>query len=216
MTPERIQKGMTKPQPFDMPKIEIAPNWQGADWTLPDTVYILGSGATAAEAIWRIPSDACVIALNKAILAYQAAKIWMCTTSAYLKEEWWQHAFSMPAIRLFSEHLSVFAEADYSFLHYPPWGREPQGWIPGVLRIATIAGCAVNLCYFKGVKKIVLCGVDMYGDTYFDGTTSNHKFKKNSIWREQSALDSMFRAVKKEGIVVVSLTDTYLREVDVG
>lgn len=54
----------------------------------------------------------------------------------------------------------------FLFKYRPGWHRNPErcnlryGWLRGNM---SIAGCAIQFAFYGGAKKIVLCGVDMYG-----------------------------------------------------
>ena len=42
----------------------------------------------------------------------------------------------------------------------------------------TVTGCALQLAYNLGATTILLCGADMSGDDYWDGTANPQLFKR--------------------------------------
>lgn len=45
--------------------------------------------------------------------------------------------------------------------------------VPGMVRgFGSVSGCAIQLAYLCGARRLLLCGVDMSGDNYWDGTAT--------------------------------------------
>jgi hypothetical protein len=74
----------------------------------------------------------------------------------------------------------------------------------------TISGSAIQLCYWKGVRRIVLCGIDMAGDIYFDGTRHKEGAKRAGAWKQIRNFNALIGCLERKGMEFVSLSDTKL------
>jgi hypothetical protein len=194
--------------------------------TLPRTVCIMGSGPGAAEAATRRPPGVFTIALNKAVLLPGlAADIWLMNqltsdSLAYYHEA----AAAHPRIpRLFRLGTALATAAAYA-------GRDDCSWFlarqaPGeelradrdlptgrlVRAGATVAGCALQIAFAVGAKEILLGGIDMRGDVYWDGT-KNPRDPKQGDWKHVSILDRLITHLcTSHGGMVWTLGDTALK-----
>lgn len=160
------------------------------------TIYIVGAGPAGNAGIKRIPPDAVTIALNGAIRHQREFTYWMAFDCGIRNYPWWP-LLTLPAstrtifgLTLVAEHwqtpeqLSGRIPAHYQFAFRPTLSPQYQVEIRlkkrttplmhGVLRGgASIAGAAFQFAAWAGVKKIVLCGVDMTGNGHWDGYTNN-------------------------------------------
>ena len=181
---------------------------------LPHEVYVLGSGPNGAEHHQRIPPDAFLISLNKAVIV-RAPTVWMCWAQAYAKQVWALDALAKPFVKLIGQRLADVLKGEYSnayrFEHYPLWTKLPAlVFIPGVLRAgATIAGAALQFAYHYGAHRVILCGIDMFGTGYFDGTKGN-LHREGRDWEDLNRLMEMIRLCQFEGLTVQSLSETRL------
>jgi hypothetical protein len=155
-----------------------------------NTIYVLGTGPKGLPHYHRIPKDAVVIGVNKAIQIWEASDIpmavWLCADGTLPEQKWFtsrvlcmirsNHELAdrqRPTV-CFSTGVLVdkYPNVPYYFNHGKTL-REPPKYKPveGVLRAGGNIGMqAVQLAYWKGAKRIVLCGFDMEGGTYFDGS----------------------------------------------
>ncbi len=154
------------------------------------TAYILAPGPNGKPHWPEIPDNAFVIAVNQAIEIPGINKsIWLCADGTLPEKEWFRRnaaellkagnplkdvALPTP---VFSEGvlLDTYQEVPYYFRHGRSLARPPWGCNPGVLRGgATIAAQAMQLAFHLEVKNIILCGVDMKGQHYYDGAETDN------------------------------------------
>jgi hypothetical protein len=156
------------------------------------TIYIVGAGPNGNAGIGRIPADAVTIALNGAIRHKREFSYWLAFDCGIRNYPWWpalvtpQGTRNIFGITLTAEHwgtpeqVSGRIPAHFQFAFRPTLSpqfqvekqlkRKTTPLIHGVLRGgASIAGVAFQFAAWAGVKKIILCGVDMKGNGHFDG-----------------------------------------------
>ena len=186
---------------------------------LPETVCILAPGPNGREHYERIPPHACVIAVAKAVLIPGVrAGLWMMTHG---DQPWYTQAdAAFQGVRVYSREAAGAARPS-------PWGRphcysfemvqdplEPDVLRPvdGLIRLGgTISGCALQLAYNLGAREILLCGVDMAGEGYWDGTT-NVQPMHGDTWMAAANLDFLIRwMMEAKGLKVASLSPTRLK-----
>jgi hypothetical protein len=214
--------------------MKLPPDIFTANLAMPDTVYILGSGIRGAKHHERIPLGAYVIAVNKAIAAPVEAELWMQFAKAwrYVRDKWFTRALASDVPKCFGisllercklEGMSL-ANVDYCFDFMPQFHDEPNAYkfTEGILRTGgTISGAALQLCYWRNVKRVIFCGVDMLGHTFFDGTKLVSKAETkinpdgtdNDWGLELRDLNIMVELCKGAGMEVYSMSETAL-EVD--
>ena len=143
---------------------------------LPDTVYILAPGANADPR--KLPLQSCCIGVNAgAIVTDWSCDYWLVADRHCPQMYWWPDDKPCTCIFGFAHDW-----ADYTFLQSPALGgSQGPGCIEGVLRCnGTVVGQAIQLCYWAGVKRCILNGVDMYGDHYYDGSKI---YNGRKVWR---------------------------------
>ena len=73
----------------------------------------------------------------------------------------------------------------YTFSYLPIYRDEGCPFRKGLLRGgAGIAGCALQMLHWWGVRDIVVCGMDMSTNKYFDGTVNPDR-GETSKWATQ-------------------------------
>ena len=166
-----------------------------------------------------------VVAVNKAALIPVDPDAWMVSDWWAIKTDWFNDiATTFDGVRFFSSGLKeCYGDADYTFNLLD--GREcvqPLGAgiytapIDGLLRPdGSVSASAVEMAARCGAREIVLCGVDMYGDIYYDDTPCkavdcDHKGE----WAYTSYFNSLIEWVRGEGIEIWSMSKTAL-EVEV-
>ncbi len=89
---------------------------------------------------------------------------------------------------------------------FPP--KYDQRLLPGViLNGATIAGMALQIAFYLGAKTIELCGVDMDGDCYYDGTEATG----HPNWDDfRTRMNNFIKVVQHQGVEIYSRTETTL------
>ena len=90
---------------------------------------------------------------------------------------------------------------------------EPQmsRGLDGVIRYgATVSGCAIQFAYIFGATSILLCGVDLSGDEYFDETVNvnaNHGDTWPAVQRLQPLLTHL---IEDKRLSIATLSPTRL------
>jgi hypothetical protein len=152
-----------------------------SDLRLNRKVCIVAPGPNGRGHYHRIPPDFQIVAVSKAVLIPDLRpSIWVMTHS---HQTWFAEANrSFHGIRLFSFDAALNSaealqgKADcYCFIPPRDSFLEPQVRQPldRVIRYgATVSGCAIQFAYIFGAGEILLCGVDLSGDEYFDGTVN--------------------------------------------
>jgi len=75
----------------------------------------------------------------------------------------------------------------------------------------TISGMAVQMAYWLGAKDIVLCGVDLSGMYYFDGSERGTAAQHHTAWvRILPLFQQLVDWVQARGVKVYSLSETAL------
>jgi hypothetical protein len=163
-----------------------------SDLRVPARVCVLAPGPNGLGRYADIPAEFYVIAVSKAVLIPEVRpRIWMMN---HVHQTWYRNADrAFRGIRVF--HADAAAQTDllaglgcdtgdHYFSFTTPSGPcgldEPLGldtFVPvdGCIRNGgTISAGAVQFAYNFGAREIILCGVDMSGDGYFDGSVNSH------------------------------------------
>lgn len=202
-------------------------------------VYIVGAGPRGVHGIKRIPDDAVTIALNSAIKYDRVFTYWLAFDCAIRNYPWWKTLIVPEAttnvfgVTLVAEHWDTDERKcgriipNYQFRFRPTMSPQFQiekrvnrarssMLIPGILRGgASIAGAAFQFAVFAGCKRIVLCGVDMFSNTHFDGFV-NKAMRANANWPICLKLNWVVESFKQfQKVEVVSLTPTQIKGVKV-
>jgi hypothetical protein len=157
-----------------------------------------------------------VIAINKAIEIPVTKEMWMVADWWAIKTSWFEPGYTenSDVFRIFSYGLSQKSgiEADLSFNFVPRLGQST--YFPDPLRFrpdGTVAGIAIEAVSRFGAKKITLCGIDMSGNSYFDGNKSSSKTcPHGNVWAYVPYLNSLIQWYQKEGVQIESLSPTKL------
>ena len=201
-------------------------------WKFPsETVYVLATGPNGNDHYKRIPDDAWVIGVNKAIEIYfrnrTPTSIWLCADGTLPEQEWFTKTVNgiiQNVAALSDNHiatpcfdsgalLKTYPDAPYYFTHGHTLRESPKFQpIEGVLRAGgSISGQAMQLAYWLGAKRIVLVGVDMTGSKYFDDTENiNPRLSPDGKSLHLHLLNGLCGWLKAQGIEIVSLSETAL------
>lgn len=229
------------------------------EWMFPTKeVYVLGTGLNGLEHYDRVPWDAWVIGVNKAIqLNTKPAKpqshvieermkqatastgissipmaFWLCADTTLPTQKWFMDEAQLTIdcgfdinnplnpTPIFSTSpnedralSTLYPDVPYYFTHGHTL-REPPLFQPeeGILRAGGNIGMqAVQLAYWKGAKRIVLCGFDMTGDMYFDHTKNiAPRLNPDGTSKHLRMAQGLCDWLKGQRVEVVSLSDTAL------
>ena len=189
---------------------------------LPEKVCILAPGPNGLGCYGAIPQSHTVVAISKAVLIDEVSRksVWvMC----HGDQGWFDRANSQfHGVRLFSKDALREAGAKLDglsptyYFQAPPEMLEPHNvhLVGGAIRYGTtVSGCALQFAYNFGAREILLCGVDMSGDDYWDGTRNTSGYH-GEVWPAARTINALIRWLGAErGIKVASLSRTRL-EVD--
>ena len=196
-----------------------------ASFKLPETVYVLAPGRAGVDYYGEIRGY--TIAVNKGVCIESVRiDLWLSWALAYRRwgYQWFRDSMSLGVPKAFGitdsqDGLGDLEDCDYTFLYQPGYDDAPRGLKPGVLCWGgSISMAAVQLCFWKGVKRCVLVGCDFYDCQYYDGTISHHRGlpvpdgkKEGKRWPEADAAQRIINECLSKGMAVYSLSPTSLR-----
>jgi len=193
-----------------------------SDFRLPPKVCIVAPGPNGREYYQKIPNDFYIIAVNKAVLIPEVqADVWMLNHMTENVQRWYGEADAkFNGIRVFRYSASVTmppsrVKEGYFFQTATMPSEQLNSSMPesidGVIRAeGSITGCAIQLAYNFGVSEILLCGVDMSGDRYWDGTI-NIQASHGNTWPVSANVNSLIKWLAAEkGIKIFTLSPTKL------
>jgi hypothetical protein len=152
-------------------------------FTFPKRVCVLAPGPNGIPYYEKIPEDLYVIAVSKAITIKQVEiNCWMMqgnNHSHYLQSEQ-----RFEGVRMFRKDFIDSRQALSSSDSFERYSFQVKRPSPSqvidfsslaisqnkLIGGSTISGNAVQLAHLCGAREILLCGVDMSGDHYFDGS----------------------------------------------
>jgi hypothetical protein len=203
---------------------------------MPEKVIILGSGPKGKLGWGKISKDDFVIACNGA-LTCQVPKIdiWAAMdpslhTQKYFSDLMFDYYRKYYLRKLDLSHESIGKGYPIPVMEgsrvarYFPWVRcvfelrkpammainnvDPhRGYLrPG----CTIAGAMVQMAYLLGSKKIFLCGIDMFGNIYHDGSKHKKPERAGKAWGVVGIFNKMMRNLENKGIEFYTLSETLL------
>lgn len=193
-----------------------------SDFRAAEKVCLLAPGPNGRDHYHEIPADHRVIAISKAVLIPEvAAAVWV---NPRVELDWFEEADrSFDGVRIFHYQAAMKAQAENperSDCYYfelemdPAVCLDPQEMRPlvrGMIRgNGSISGAAIQIAYHCGARELLLCGIDMSGDGYFDGsyTLDQHH---GETWWFTPRLNLLIRWLNQHGgCRVRTLSDTKL------
>jgi len=191
-----------------------------------EKVCVLAPGLNAAveSAYEHITADF-IIAVNGAALIPLDKKIdmWLVTDNECLRARWFEEADKrFEGIKCFSTWVcNVALPMPYicnmdKFYTVSMYGRArldgitfiplPNKFRPDI----TVVGTAMRIAQLCGAKCIELCGVDMFGDLYYDGRSRHLPQYADKPLDSRDRLDSAIRWMREQGVEIESLSTTAL------
>jgi hypothetical protein len=196
-----------------------------------DTIYVLAPGPNGKEHWKNIPEDAFVIVVNKAIeLVYDdkfkySDCLWLVAELSAQDTVWFpRHKKEYKDILVVGRALidvGGMREDEYykMFDYYGSFPNQGTGMVSNCLNSKGTVSCmATQLAFYMGAKKIVLCGVDMFDDKFYDGTFGFYKgMRHNTPWHGHICnFGSIIRQMRmKRNVEIVSLSETKLVDIEV-
>ena len=202
----------------------------------PERVVILGSGPKGVSEWDRITDDDFVIALNGAITCdVPHINVWGAMdptlhTQKYFQDlmlehyrEYYLKGYDLSPQAVGNKYPIPIMEKERVARWFPwvqcvfnlirPAMMKPNNIFPhkGYLRPGcTVAGAFVQLAYWRGTKEVVLCGIDMFGDKYHDGSKHKQRKRAGAAWGVVGIFNEMMRHLEKEGMRFQTLSETQL------
>lgn len=180
---------------------------------LPERVYIVAPGYDGRAHYSRISKRECVIAVNRGIEAFPTARFWLCSDARLIDEDWFRGVDRNGITTVFSELLDEWdgLSANYTFDPGPVMNIHDFKPKYGCLRMgATVSAQALQFAYWFFAKHITLCGVDMCGSMYFDGTLGDYKDEREEHWPGINRFGLLVEYIKLQEVTVDSLSPTAL------
>jgi len=184
----------------------------------PEKVCILGSGPKGKKFYDKIPKDYTVVAVNRAVLIPSIKPdIWIMNNLNSSNMAWFLKANkNFKGLKIFRKDTSLnYGNAKYYFdalsSSEDQLSEKDFRPIDGKVRSkGTVAGCAIQIAYNLGAKEILLCGIDMSGDKYWDGTAN--QAKHSSTWPTTKKLSFLINELnRRKNIKISTLSPTKLK-----
>jgi hypothetical protein len=168
--------------------------------------YILGAGPNGLPCHGHEPAGL-KIALNSAITIPWDFDIWMVYDQSAPHYPWFKTKTS--AHKVFGSDLAKYNPRGLNF-PYVPTLHGTSDLQEGILHGgATIAGCAIQLAFWRGCERTTLIGIDQWGDRHFDGTAGAPKHFARR-WNTVKQLEKVIRLVTARGMTVDTASKTEL------
>lgn len=192
---------------------------------LTERIYIVAPGENGRDYYDLVDPDCFTIIVNKACeIPLKRRDMWMVAdpTPYHAKVrgyvDWFGPGLNeCESIGCFNSQtmLEYFDKCRYTHEWAPEIGTEFLEPIKNRIRGGlTISGMALQMAYWLGAKEIVMVGVDISGDKYFDGEARGVTPKKDLAWvRILPLMNELIRWLESNGVKVYSLSNTAL---DVG
>lgn len=194
------------------------PNIIDSGLSLGKKVCIVAPGPNGVDHYDEIPDDFSIIAVNKAILIDGLAPSWWVI--AHTDNSWFStpdatysgvRAYNQGIVSQISETaLNLSNDKVYYFPIDENESLQEEVVLPveGRIRIgATVAALAIQLAYNIGAREILLCGVDMSGNGYWDKSENENPNVLNlhgDTWCAVSRLNPLMDYMKDELNVTIS------------
>lgn len=215
---------MKKTEKFSSPEPLSFKNIFESNFRLPRRVCIVAPGPNGKEYYSKIPNDCSVITVSKAVLIPELRgriDIWMM---CHGDQDWFKEAkVTFNGMYVFSYDGLVQAQAlltgktdCYYFKPPEEYLEENILWsVEGCIRYGgTVSGCALQFAYNFGAKEILLCGIDMSGEQYWDNTLTIHprqRYHHGEIWTAARNMNPLIKwMIEEKGIKIFTLSPTKL------
>ena len=190
-----------------------------SDFRLGPKVCIVAPGPNGRGYYAKIPPEFQILVVGKAVLISElrSPEIWMMTHS---HQDWFDdanvrfHGVSVFSHDAASRRARQFAGCDECYYFKPQepgLSADPLPRIDGAIRYGgSVTACALQLAYNFGADEVIVCGADMSGDDYFDGT-QNPQATHGDTWPAAHAIARLVRDLERlKGTRVWTLSPTKL------
>ena len=193
-----------------------------------EEVYLLGSGPMAIEHYQKIPNNAYVVAVNRAVgipfefeISFKISAWVIADPNAVNSGYYKGYSSRFRGIRIFSMEAarssSDFGRRDlnkcYSFYQIPRSSRRRTfrvGEIDYQIE-GTVGGVGIQILVKKGVERIHLCGFDLSGDVDFKGELPRDH-RHGDKWGATVFFDSVISYYQGHGVEIDSISPTKLNK----
>lgn len=188
----------------------------------PERVCLIAPGPSAARHLRNIPGDFARLAVNKAVLIPGAkADYWVMNQLTQNSLTYFTEAnamfagtriFRLPTAWACKEQVSSrSSEQCFWFMaRQSPAECITDERLPALSTCvrsgATVSGCALQMLAILGASEILLCGLDLFGNQYWDGS-ENVETEKFGVWPHMSRMQNLIRAVQSRGVLVKHVGD---------
>jgi len=200
-------------------KTREAPSIFASGITLPEKVFIVASGPNGRDYYHRIPDDSYTIAVNKAVLISDIhPDMWILNSMNKKVRSWFEEAdHNFEGIRIFKQKcLNKMPDelARNTCFSYAPNASLEDTSSPlqaGTLYSGgTVTGFAIQIAARLGAKEVILCGADMSGQNYWDGSATDHA-DHGELWHHTENLSRLIQHLcKGNSLNIRSLSPTKL------
>jgi hypothetical protein len=179
-----------------------------------DEIVIVAPGYNGRDLYKYINPKKFTIVVNKAIECPVHADLWMACEPLTGRTEWFKKTIGNKIdIACFWSHYlyKQYPDIKYTYEFGPPLTKTSSMCIPGVLRgRATVSAQALQLAYWLGATRIIILGIDLMGNKYFDNSDAGAA-RPETAWSWILPLfNPLIQWIKAQGIDVVSLSETAL------
>lgn len=202
----------------------IVPDIAASGLSLGEKVCVVAPGPNGKSHYHEIPDDYSIIVVNKAIMIEEVNPDWWVIAHA---DTSWFHTpdEQYTGIRVYSHGIQDYiTEAAYKVsenLIYcfvaeeEPLQEEVVLPVEGCIRYgASVSAMAIQMAYNFGAKEILLCGVDMSGNGYWDKSENedpNALEIHGEIWDSVKRLNPLLEYMQNElNVKISTLSKTQL------
>jgi hypothetical protein len=196
-------------------------NLYTSNFKLPSRICIVGPGPNGKAFYDAIPKDAFVIAINKAVMIPDISiDVWLIN---HAHQDWYPEAdANYDGKRVYNLRAALEASPNLSgaknwFYFDTPQDIQINKFDQINNQIhhgGTVASAALQLAFLFGSREVLLCGIDMSGYGYWDGTLNTEPEMQEAhgeSWHALTVLNPLIRFLEEEKEMrIMSLSPTRL------
>ncbi len=222
----RLQSDVIRALHFEIKPPDPAPFQEifFSGFRFPERVCLIAPGPSAARHLRHIPGNFSRLAVNKAVLIPGAkADYWVMNQLTQNSLAYFTEANAMfSGTRIFrlstawacrENACSRSSEQCFWFMaRQSPTECITDERLPALSTCvrsgATVAGCALQMLASLGASEILLCGLDMFGNQYWDGS-ENVETEKVGVWPHLSRMQKLIGTIQCRGVWVKHIGDMH-------